>query len=106
MRLKAKLAKLEGRLGVEDCPHCGLPLLPLVSGDADHPFTDEERLLLLRDIFQRFYKRDDLLYLLAGVAPALRREVADVYPLSADEQQLVAETTQRELAKALNPAGA
>ena len=73
MRLKAKLAKLEGRLGVENCPHCGLPLLPLVRGDADHPFTDEERLLLLRDIFQRFYQRDDLLYLLAGMAPALRK---------------------------------
>ena len=106
MRLKAKLAKLEGRLGVEDCPHCRLPLLPLERDDSDHRLTDEERLWLLRDIFQRFYKRDELLYLLAGLAPALRKEVADVYPLSADEQQLVAGTTQHELAKALNPAGA
>ena len=105
MRLKAKLAKLEGRLGVEDCPHCRLPLLPNHVGEFDHVYTDEERLLLLRDIFQRFYKRDDLLYLLAGLAPALSKEVADVYPLSADEKQLVAEGTQHELANALGTAG-
>ena len=105
MRLKAKLTRLEERLGVEDCPHCRLPLLPNHVGEFEHVFTDEERLWLLRDIFQRFYKRDDLLYLLAGMAPALRKEVADEYPLSVDEQQLVAESTQHELAKTLGTAG-
>ena len=106
MRLKAKLTRLEGRLGVEDCPHCGLPLLPKHVGEFDHGYTDEERFQILREIFQRFYTRDSLLFLLAGAAPALRKEVADVYPLSADETQLVAESIQHELAKALNPAGA
>ena len=55
MRLKAKLAKLEQRLGVEDCPHCGKPILPQAWGDVAQECTDEEWFLLVRKIFQRYY---------------------------------------------------
>jgi hypothetical protein len=87
MAIKSQLKRLEKRLGVWLCPHCNLALPPREEeyGYQD-VFTDEERLEIMGRLFTRFYNRETVLLLLAGLAPALRRDIADVYPIQPDEQ--------------------
>ncbi len=89
MRIKSKLIKVEQRLGVADCPHCGRPVLPRSGSDEMGCFTDEERHQAICNIFQRFCTHEQILHLLTECAPALRVEIADVYPLSSVEQEVV-----------------
>ncbi len=90
MSLKGKLTKMEKRLGRDQCPHCH-GFLPSRAGEEyHHPgYTEEERLELIEVIFKRFYTRDTMLKMLAGLDPELRREIVDVYPVSHDEQRLL-----------------
>jgi hypothetical protein len=86
MGLKAKLTRLENRLGVERCPHCAgaLPLRP--GEDVPYCYTPEEKFTILSKIFQRTLdSREQLLALVAAVAPSQRLAIADVYPLEPGE---------------------
>ena len=84
--LKTKLTRLENQLSVERCPHCGgaLPLRP--GEDEPHIYTAEERFTILSTIFQRTIEsREELLAIVAAVAPAQRQAIADVYPIQPGE---------------------
>ena len=79
MSLKAKLTRLENRLGVERCPHCG-GLLPSHTEEVvDHNLlTNEERGAIIARAIAAMCGREELLDLLAHLRPAGRAEVADV----------------------------
>jgi hypothetical protein len=83
MGLKGKLTRLENRLGLERCPHCGGALPPRPGDEADYvSMTEEQRRGIVCRALARLFDREQLLDLLARLQPALRAQVADVYPLS------------------------
>ena len=76
----------DGR-GGERCPHCGRTLPPRKGDDGRCvSATKEERHAIVCRAMARVCTREELLNLLAHYQPALRALVADVYPLSVNEE--------------------
>jgi hypothetical protein len=66
MSLKAKLTRLENRLGVERCPHCGGLLPSHTEEEVDHNLlTNEERGAIIARAIAAMCGREELLDLLA-----------------------------------------
>lgn len=87
MSIRSKLTKLESRLDAERCPHCGWVLsLCQRDDDARAHYTPEERVAIMTAVFQRgLLGREELLAIVAAVAPERRLEIADDYPLGPGE---------------------
>ena len=79
MSLKAKLTRLENRLGIERCPHCRGIAPAHTEEEPDYEaMTNEERGAIIARSIAAMYDREQLLDLLAHLRPAGRAEVADV----------------------------
>jgi hypothetical protein len=66
MSLKAKLTRLEKRLGVERCPHCSGMLPSDTEEEVDHNLlTNEQRWAIVARSIANMYDREKLLNLLA-----------------------------------------
>jgi hypothetical protein len=79
MSLKAKLTRLENRLGIERCPHCRGIVPAHFEEERDYQtMTNEERGAIMARCIADLYGREELLALLAHLRPAGRAEVADV----------------------------
>jgi hypothetical protein len=86
MRFRANVTMLEDGGGVTRCPHCGQSLSARsVESEYKLNFSPEEARECAGQIFRRFYRRETMLALLAGLLPALRRDIADVYPIQPGE---------------------
>ena len=84
MTIKAKLTKLEKRLGVTRCPHCGATGTRRDSHMDSLSVTDEERDAVVAGFLDRYFDQFDqeqLLQRLADADPAKRQSIAHVYPL-------------------------
>jgi hypothetical protein len=81
MSLKAKLDRLEARLGLERCPHCGGVVPPRAEeeGISHELLPDEERRRIVCRSLAALFNREQLLELLESLPPCRGVDLADLY---------------------------